>query len=456
MAKKPQIWILVPDGTGIKNYLYSRVFKNPEIAITLLHNFDTETLSLLKKEVHFENDIVLPNYKESIKEKFLRELIHLSRLKYYANIENNATILNAWNRNHKSVKLKLFYFLVVFVSNFISNYNTIVKLETKYDKRIKKNPFYHKIAKILQQGNPHHLFCTHQRALKAPTVFAVARDMNIPTTTVIYSWDNLPKARLALRADQYLVWSKYMKDELIKFYPEIPKLQIKVTGTPQFEFYYDPKNIIPKQVFYNKYHLDETKKLICFSGDDTRTSPYDPEYLNDIASAIVESGKENEVTILFRRCPVDTSGRYDWVLEKFSNLIKEAPPLWNFNSDKWTAVYPTSDDIKLLVSTAYYCDVVVNVGSTMAFDFGMFQKPCIFINYDVKKDSNWSVDTIYRFQHFKSMPSKKAVYWFNSNEEIIIVLEKALKHPFTDINTWFNIVVEYSKEASVRILNKLI
>lgn len=455
MAKKKQIWVLVPDGTGIKNYLYSRVFKNPEIAITLLHNFDTETLSILKKEVHFEHDIVLPTYKESIKERFLRELIHLSRLKYNANIENNPTILNAWNRNHKSVKLRLFYFLVVFVSYFISNYNTIVKLETKYDKAIKKNSFYHKIAKIFKQESPHHLFCTHQRALKAPTVFAVARDLKISTTTVVYSWDNLPKARLALRADKYLVWSKYMKEEMQQYYPEIPKDKIMVTGTPQFEFYTNPENIIPKTAFYKKYQLDETKKLICFSGDDTRTSPFDPEYLHDLAEAITKEGLASKYMILFRRCPVDVSGRYDWVLKKFPNLIKEAPPLWNYNANTWTAVYPTKDDVKLLVSTAYYCDVVVNVGSTMAFDFGMFNKPCIFINYDVKKDSNWSVDTIYRFQHFRNMPTKKAVYWLDSQASISKTISEALNKPRTDISAWFKIVVNYPESASENILKEL-
>ena len=178
-----------------------------------------------------------------------------------------------------------------------------------------------------------------------------------------------------------------------------------------FEFYTNPENIIPKAVFYKKYQLNETKKLICFSGDDMRTSPFDPEYLHDLAEAITKEDLDSKYMILFRRCPVDVSGRYDWVLKKFPNLIKEAPPLWNYNASKWTAVYPTKDDVKLLVSTAYYCDVVVNVGSTMAFDFGMFQKPCIFINYDVKKDANWSVDTIYQFQHFRSMPTQDVVYW---------------------------------------------
>jgi hypothetical protein len=34
-----------------------------------------------------------------------------------------------------------------------------------------------------------------------------AKELNIPVITAIYSWDNLPKARLAVQADKYIVWS---------------------------------------------------------------------------------------------------------------------------------------------------------------------------------------------------------------------------------------------------------
>lgn len=150
--------------------------------------------------------------------------------------------------------------------------------------------------------------------------------MNIPTATVIYSWDNLPKARLALRADNYLVWSDYMKNELNLYYPEIKLEQIHVTGTPQFEFYGDSDNIIDKEVFYEKYNLDPNKKIICFSGDDTKTSPDDPSYLNDVAEEITKANLQNEYQILLRRCPVDLSSRFDKVLDQYKDLIKEAAP----------------------------------------------------------------------------------------------------------------------------------
>lgn len=449
------VLLLVPDGIGIKNYLYSDVFKNSVMEVSLFHNFDDDTLSHISEQLDIKASVVIPKYKENIKEKYLRELIHLSRLKYNAQKVKNPTILKFWKRGHKSLKLKLFYGLITMIANFKTSYKSIEKLEQRYNDSLRKNLFYNQVTKLLKQQRPSQLFCTHQRALVAPTIFAAANDLGIPTTTVIYSWDNIPKARLALKANNYLVWSEYMKKELILLYPEIPSEKIIVTGTPQFEFYKNPDNIINKEAFFTHYGLDVSKKLICFSGDDIRTSPYDPEYLNDVATEITKAGLDASYQIIFRRCPVDVSGRYDWVVEKFPKLIIEIPPLWNYNSKKWTAVYPTIEDVKLLVSLAYYANVVINVGSTMAFDFGMFNKPCVYINYDHIKDQYWSVDTIYKYQHFRSMPSQKAVYWFNNKTEIPEVITTAVAAPNTEIGTWYSVVNEHTVEASKNIFNTL-
>ena len=456
MKETKKILILIPDGVGIKNYLYSNTFKNTSASISLFHNFDKETLSYIGKHVNVELYFEIPVYKESLKEKFLRELIHLSRLKLNAVKVANPTILKFWKSNHNSLKLKLFYFGVTLASKFVYTYKKILKFEKKYNKYLRKNPFYKQVSEILLKYKPDVIFCTHQRALKAPTIFAAANDLGIKTITVIYSWDNLPKARLSLKAEKYLVWSTYMKEELQLFYPEINPESIKITGTPQFEFYMDPKNIIEKEDFYRSYGLDKYKQIICFSGDDILTSPYDPNYLDEIASEIVKYGKTEKYQIIFRRCPVDISGRFDWVVKKYPDLIIEIPPLWNFNSDIWSAVYPTFDDVRLLTSLVYYSDVVINVGSTMAFDFGMFNKPCIFINYDYKPDKNWSVKTIYKYHHFRSMPSKNAVFWLNDRSEIVQVINKAVNQPNTTINEWFKIVANNVETASSNIIKELL
>lgn len=455
MNSKRKIFILIPDGVGIKNYLYSRAFKNSEASLTLFHNFDYDTLAQIEKEVSIDNKLTIPPYNESVWEKFLRELINFSRLKHNAKKVGNPTILKFKKRGHKSLKLKVFYSIVALTSKLVTSYKAILRLEKKYERALRRNPFYNEVSEILKSQQPDVLFCTHQRSIKAPAIFAAAKDLDIDTCTVIYSWDNIPKARLALKANKYLVWSSYMKEELQLFYPEITSEKIRITGTPQFEFFKDADNIIEKTIFYENYGLDQNRKLICFSGDDILTSPYDPHYLNDIAAAITKEGMDKELQIVFRRCPVDVSGRYDWVIEKYPDLIVDMPPLWNFNSEIWSAVYPTFEDVKLLVSLAYYAEAVINVGSTMAFDFGMFDKPCLFINYDHVKDDNWSVDTIYKYHHFRSMPSSKAVFWLNDRREIAKVLHTMLQSPQTEIHKWFEIVVEHSEIASENIIKEL-
>ncbi len=449
-----KILLLVPDGTGIKNYLYSKVFQDCD-SLLLFHNFDDDTLAQIQKNIRLKETIEIPKYKESVREKFYRELIHTVRIRHYAKKAENPTILKFRKRKHKGWKLKLFYAGVGFASRLVFKYDQILQLEAKYDASIKRNPFYEQVKAILEKHDIDTVFCTHQRALKAPTVFAAARDLGIKATTVIYSWDNLPKARLALRADNYLVWSKHMQEELHFFYPEIPLDRILVTGTPQFEFYLERSNVLAREAFYAKHGLDPNKRILCFSGDDVATSPHDPQYLYDIAQALTEAGMEDELQIAFRRCPVDVSGRYDAVIKKFPELIIDIPPVWNFNSEIWTAVYPTYEDIKLLSSLAYYSDAVINVGSTMAFDFGMYDKPCIFINYDAVRDPEWTVDFIYKYQHFRSMPSPESVRWLNDKSKIVSVIREALHNPKTEVRSWFDIVVNHPDTASENILNAL-
>ena len=457
---KNKILLLFPDGVGIRNYLYSNVFNHLEEDLVLFHNFDPETINAIQQNILLKEEMTIPDYRESVKEKFLRELICLSRLYYNNSKVNNPTLLKNWNWNQKTFYKKIFYKTIEFLAPLLKQYSSILNLEKRYQKAIRTNSFYKEIKDILKKTQPSVVFCSHQRALKAAPIFAAAEDLGIKTTTVIYSWDNLPKARMAIKADHYLVWSENMKQELNLYYPEIDSDQINVTGTPQFEFYEDSANIISKEVFYDTYDLDSNKKIICFSGDDTKTSPDDPKYLRDIAEEITKANLQYEYQILLRRCPVDFSGRFDSVVSEYKDLIKEAPPLWYFSAFKeWNSVYPSFEDVKLLVSTAFYADVVVNVGSTMAFDFGMFNKPGVFINYDQKNKTveGWSVKTIYNYQHFRSMPNTDAVLWLNNKEEIVdkIIYRKEWKS-FESLIKWSEIVIgQKNDKASINISKML-
>lgn len=458
MTGNNKIVLLFPDGVGIRNYLYSDVFKDSNAELILYHGFDPKTVEDIKRSSAIQHDVIIPKYKESVTEKFLRELICLARLKQNAKRCNNKTILTNWNTNHKSFSKKVFYKGIEVASLFVKTYKTILKLEAMHQKAMRKSVFYKEALQLLHDIQPNVVFCSHQRAVQAGPIFAAAQYLGIKTVTVVFSWDNLPKARMAVKADKYLVWSDYMKDELSFYYPEIKSEAIEVTGTPQFEFYQQKELIESKEDFYSKYDLDPNRKVICFSGDDSKTSPDDPKYLNDIAEEITKAALNTEYQILLRRCPVDLSNRFDAVIQKYPDLIKEAQPLWKFNNEKdWTTVYPSVDDIALLLNTVYHSEFVVNVGSTMAFDFMMFNKPCVFINYDQEEQNevNWSVNTIYQFQHFRSMPDKKAVFWLDEKADILKIIKSYPDFNFDQMKRWSEIIIGDKKSSSAKIKQTL-
>lgn len=459
-----KIALVVPDGVGIRNYLYSDVIKalvRQGHELVVWHALSETAL----KDVERLHNMALvteklPPYKESVVEKFLRESISFARLRYNANIVSNDTIMSNWAPSRKRKAHDLFYRLVEMYGKKLRSYDAIVKAEQRYGAAVGRSKYLDRFSDFLERHRPDVVFNTHQRALSAIPAMAAAVKQGIRTVSAIYSWDNLPKARLSARTDAYVVWSAYMKNEMKFFYPEIEESAIAVTGTPQFEFYRQASLRLDRAQFCARIGLDPDRKIICFSGDDVRTSPYDPAYLEDLAEALSRLPDRQRPQILFRRSPADFSGRYDDVLKRYGDVVKVSDPIWNKEkaSDGWSLFYPSIEDVSLLVNIAWHCDAVYNVGSTMAHDFAMFDKPAVYIRYDQPHAKGWSVDTIYRFQHFRSMEGLSAVVWVNGKEEIPAVIEKVLGAPDAhapDRKKWLDVITGRETDASSKIADFL-
>jgi hypothetical protein len=275
-----------------------------------------------------------------------------------------------------------------------------------------------------------------------------AKFLKIPTVSVIYSWDNLPKARLLVKADQYIVWSDYMKSEMGKYYPEIAQERVFNLGTPQFDFHSDPSNILDRETFALENGLDPGKNWICFSGDDEMTSPYDPLYLRDIAEA---TENMDEIELIFRPVPVSSHERYQEVISKFPH-IKVISPKWS-RSEFWSFAYPKYEDISMLSSLAFHCKAVINIGSTMALDFACFDNPGIYLNYSPEggDPEKWRPSMVYDRQHFRTMNGKDAVAWIKSKKEIKDLIQLILDDPNSvakDRINWLNRVRLYNQNES--------
>ena len=452
-----KIFILLPDGIGLKNFAFTNFHKiglekGFDITFWNATPFNLETLGF--NEIKIDKPKTHPLtyfYKKAQIQIELSLNIKRAKNKIYDSYRFPFS-----KKNLKEIIKAGIVYWIIFWNNSPKGIN---RIKNKIKLHERKTKLYFDSLATLQEEKPTVVFCTNQRITSAVSSILAAQDLGIPTATFIFSWDNLPKGTKIIETDFYFVWSEHMKKELQYYYPYINENRIFITGTPQFEPHFDKQFIVSMETFFKEYSLDLSKKYICFSGDDVTTSPNDPQYLLDVVKAVEKLNLKGEnLGVIFRRCPVDFSSRYDAVLEEYKDIIVSINPKWENIGDAWNAILPTKEDLILQMNTIFYSEFVINLGSSMVFDFVSFKKPCAFINYDVvnKEFPNWSVRKIYKFVHFRSMPTKNSVIWLNSPEEIESIIESLLNSNDTkivhDAQKWFDIINQHPPElASERI-----
>lgn len=457
-----RILLIVPDGVGVRNYLYSsflKELKNEGNQIIVYHQISdsaVEEITSVNKTI----DIItrIPKYKESIASRLLRESLAFARILRSIKVFNNPTIMSFWGKNPKKLTEKSLIQAAKSLGRvFASNEKLISWGDSLYEKSVLRNPAISKIKLDLLDFKPDLILNLHQRAPISSPIISIAETLNIVTSTVIFSWDNVPKGRLISRYSKYFVWSDLMKSELHLLYPEIDLDLIEVVGSPQFEFYFQEKYQLSKIEFFSQFGLDLRRKTICFSANDL-SSPYEANYLKDVCAEIVKISSESRPQILFRKCPVDKSDRFDRIIENYPDLVYAIDPDWrveNIKDDSFASIYPTRNDLILLVNTVLHSDLVINFGSTMAHDFAVLDKPCLYLNYDPVDNSTFKVSESYNFQHFKSMEGLDAVVWLDSKDQIINKVMDVLDAPQNfakDRKIWMNRIIQHPLEKSSKLL----
>lgn len=458
--KRKKVFILLPDGIGLRNFAYTdfnQHAKDQNIDVVFWNNssFDIDSLGF--------NEIKIRNAKTN----FLTDILKKARV----HIDLNLNIKKFNDEIYESYRFKLvndslvniiktvFIRIVIFLFSSEKGVEMIRRAILRCEQ---KTAFFRDCLETLEKEKPDFVLCTNQRVTLALAPILAAEKLNIPTGTVIFSWDNLPKATLVLEPNYYFVWSKHMKEELMKYYSFIAESQIFVTGTTQFEMHNNAAWLMHRSLFFKENKLDPTKRYICFSGDDITTSPNDPIYLEDTAKAVLALNSNGySLGIIFRRCPVDYSTRYDSVLKKYQDLIVPIEPKWQKMGDSWNSILPKKEDLALQINIIAHTEMVVNLGSTMVFDYITHKKPCAYIRYDVPNSVHEvrTVQKIYDFVHFRSMPNKDSVLWIDAPSEIASIIQMALDPPSEVIENaqkWFEkINIHPVNKASERILSTI-
>lgn len=375
--------------------------------------------------------------------------------------DDNVYFKYMFSNSYKGVKNVLRSLSSLMISTVFNSEKGLSFIKNSINFCEKRTLYFYRCLSVLQLEKPDFVFCTSQRSSLAIAPILAAKQLKIPTATFIFSWDNMPKAKLDVPAEYFNVWSNYMKTELLQYYPKIKEDAVFVTGTPQFESYYTSAKRISKHDFFTEHGLDLNKIYFCYSGDDITTSPKDELYLRDVAEAIRQLNKvDDKYGLIFRRCPVDFSNRYNNVIEDYKEEITPIEPMWKKIKGAWDGVLPLPEDTNLLYNLIHYTEGVINLGSSMVFDYVIQNKPCYYMNYNyLNPESTYKSGVyVYDYVHFRSKPDNDVVVWLNKPSEIANKLKtvSTTKEVIDSAKRWYKKINMHPPElASVKICDSI-
>lgn len=457
---KKKIFVLVPDGVSLRNFAYTSFYrlgieKGYKVVFWNATPFDLTELGF--------SDIKIKNPRAHWRTDILKNAQKHIELKLFAERDNDPIYFEyLFPLSYKNIKSTVKSLLVRFYSKRYGSEKKLDKLRSKIINLERKTSYYSECKNTLAKEQPDLVFCTSQRSVTAIAPLTAAQDLGIRTAAFIFSWDNVPKATTVISADHYFVWSHLMKKQLLHYHRYLNRDQISSTGTPQFEPHFEAHRIETRAAFCGKYGLDPNLYYLCYSGDDVTTSPKDELYLRDVAEAVREINKKGTpLKIIFRRCPVDFSGRHDAVLKSYADVVVDIPPLWKKVGGSWNTILPTAADLDLQANIIAHTSGVINLASSMVFDFVAHRKPAAYMNYNYlnKEERPEKGVYLYNYVHFRSMPSSGAVTWLDHPGEIKPKLEAMLSGISNTVATaqeWFKIINLHPPQlASERIWNEI-
>lgn len=460
-----KVFVFFPDGVGLRNFAFTN-FKTIGEQMGFDITYWNNTVFSLKESLGF-NEVkiedhtahkLLPIYSRARK----RCELNVSRDKFNDQVYETYKFPFKYNSIKNSIRSLYAKCLV----GLFSSEKGVIKLRKKINALERSTTKYKYCKAQLEEHKPDLIFCTTQRATQSISALLAAKDLGIPTVAFVYSWDNVPKAMQVVETDYYFVWSDLMKTEVLKYYPFVKEEQVFVTGTPQFEPHYNTSLLQSRSEFFKEHNLEENKKYICYSGDDETTSPLDQYYLEDLANAVRNLNKKGyNLGIIYRKCPVDFTTRYDEVTKANKDIIKVINPIWKQVGNQWNQVLPAKEDFKMLYNVCEHSEFVTNVCSSTVFDFVAHNKSCIYYNYEqpqLKKGIR-DIGQNYKYVHFRSMPSKEAAVFCTDKNDLEAIVKKILDGKTSNVEEglkWFEVVAgKRREEASKKIwltINKLL
>jgi hypothetical protein len=430
----PRCVVVMADGVSLRNFVLGGVLGQATMRgeVYALHSISDAMLPVYQRAAHGVTWMRLPQEHDGALTFTLRNALshaHVTWADTVAGRYQGPGASGSWRRDCAVQLARL-------VGRMAASPKGIRRLQRLHEAVAARTPELRWFQDRLRELRPSLVFCTKQTSLATIAPVLAARSLGIPTATFIFSWDNLTtKGHIAAPFDHFLVWGDRMREELLRYYPNVAPSNVHVVGSPQFDFYARRDLLLPREEFLRSVGADPARPVICYSGGDAGTCPEDPDHVRILLELARAGGILGNPQVLLRPMPVDDGRRYDAVRRAYPELIL-VPPAWvHDDSGHWAAAMPLPADARLLLNLVRHASVNVNVASTMTLDFAINDKPVVNIAFDVGSPPPlgrplWHL--YYEFDHYRPVVELGAARVARSPGELAEHVNAYLADPSLD------------------------
>jgi hypothetical protein len=285
------------------------------------------------------------------------------------------------------------------------------------------------IDKIFKHYKPCIFFATHASTYFEESLLHASIKNKIPTVFMLLSWDHLSSKVVLSRKYKFLfVWNKITKSEINETCIAYSDDQIKVVGVPQYDCYKE-KPTISYEEWCHKYELDPAKRTILFSTMPQIRHEQQHVILENLLRTMRDGKKlPRDMQILIKCHPFDNTTKYDYLLKQNYpvGICRTTLPIGAPQED-W---FPSIEEMFTSRDALFFCDININIFSTVTLEAAYFDKPIIHIGFDPHPIKN-RIPCIeyYNFEHFKNITNSGASVLVENHEALIGAIYMYLNSP---------------------------
>ncbi|HAF61793.1 MAG TPA: hypothetical protein DCK95_05660 [Anaerolineaceae bacterium] len=430
--KKPHIVLVVARGEAVRNFLYSdtlpELSKNARVTLLSLVNHG-EVIEYVRPFV--DQVILLKEYQESSLVAKFRYFVHTTHYRWLWS--ENAKHMWALHRARATTTTQKIKRSLLEWSAMLFAHKSMLKILTSIDFQFswwfRPTKDFDKLFRELQ---PDLVFnCSHIHGPHADLPMRIAKKLGYRIATFVFSWDNLTtRSRIFVPYDHYLMWNERMKDLLLDQYDRIKPRQICITGTPQFDFHFKEKYILPRKDLCKKLGIDPDRPFVLYTtGMDTDFLD-EHKFIEEVIKILRDTNLKPKPQLVVRTYIKGTSPEIQAMAEKNIPDVVFPPILWD---KQW--IMPLREDLTIYSSLLHHCALGINPASTVSLELMALDKPVINIGMeppgsDLPKWEKFSRHVEY--EHYKPVAESGGTMVARSLEDLKAMIIRGLSDPDAD------------------------